>query len=68
MMVLITYDVNTSSEDGKRRLRKVARICQNYGQRVQLSVFECIITAAQLRTLQAQLDKVIDKNTDSLRY
>lgn len=68
MMVLITYDVNTSTEEGKKRLRKVARICQNYGQRVQLSVFECIIDMAQLKVLQAKLEKVIDKNTDSLRY
>ncbi|MFN3308527.1 MAG: CRISPR-associated endonuclease Cas2, partial [Anaerolineales bacterium] len=68
MMVLITYDVDTSSEEGKKRLRKVARICQNYGQRVQLSVFECILDTAQLKILQAQLEKAIDKTTDSLRY
>lgn len=67
-MVLITYDVDTSSEEGKKRLRKVARICQNYGQRVQLSVFECILDTAQLKILQAQLEKAIDKTTDSLRY
>lgn len=68
MMVLITYDVNTGDDAGKKRLRKVAKACQDYGQRVQNSVFECIIDPAQLKMLQARLEKLIDKEKDSLRY
>ena len=68
MMVLVTYDVNTETEAGKRRLRKVAKQCQNYGQRVQNSVFECIIDTARLKLLQAALEKLIDPEKDSLRY
>lgn len=68
MMVLITYDVNTETEEGKKRLRKVAKACQNYGQRVQNSVFECVIDPARLKQLQAKLEKSIDKEKDSLRY
>ncbi len=67
-MVLITYDVNTETEEGKKRLRKVAKACQNYGQRVQNSVFECVIDSARLKQLQAKLEKLIDKEKDSLRY
>lgn len=67
-MVLITYDVSTETEGGKKRLRKVAKQCQNYGQRVQNSVFECIIDPAQLRMLQCKLENLIDKEHDSLRY
>ncbi len=68
MMVLITYDVNTQTPAGERRLRKVAKQCQNYGQRVQNSVFECIIDPARLKLLQASLEKLIDPAKDSLRY
>lgn len=68
MLVVITYDVNTESEGGQKRLRKVAKACQSYGQRVQNSVFECLIDTGQLRTLQARLEKIIDKEKDSLRY
>lgn len=68
MMVLITYDVNTETDAGKKRLRKVAKACQNYGQRVQNSVFECLIDPARLRQLQATLENLIDKDKDSLRY
>jgi len=68
MMVLITYDVNTETAAGQKRLRKVAKACQNYGQRVQNSVFECLIDPAQLKQLQATLEKLIDKEKDSLRY
>ena len=68
MMVLITYDVNTQSAAGQKRLRKVAKQCQNYGQRVQNSVFECIIDTARLKQLQAALEKLIDKDKDSLRF
>lgn len=68
MMVLITYDVSTDSEAGKSRLRKVAKQCQNYGQRVQNSVFECIIDLALLKQLQSKLEKIIDLEKDSIRY
>ena len=68
MMVLITYDVNTQTAAGKTRLRKVAKLCQNYGQRVQNSVFECIIDAARLKQLQAGLEELINSDKDSLRY
>lgn len=68
MMVLITYDVNTTDSAGKRRLRLVARQCQNYGQRVQFSVFECLVDAAQMRQLKHRLEEVIDPETDSLRF
>jgi len=68
MMVLITYDVNTESEAGKKRLRKVAKECENYGQRVQNSVFECIIDMARLKQVQNRLIKLIDLEKDSLRF
>lgn len=68
MMVLVTYDVSTETAAGRSRLRKVAKKCQDYGQRVQNSVFECIIDSAQLRQLQAILEKLIDPEVDSLRY
>jgi CRISPR-associated protein Cas2 len=68
MMVLITYDVSTETESGRRRLRKVSKKCQDYGQRVQNSVFECIIDPAQLKYLQDALLKIIDPDVDSLRY
>lgn len=68
MMVLITYDVNTVNDAGKRRLRAVAKQCQNYGQRVQNSVFECLIDAARLRHLKQRLTELIDVEKDSLRF
>ncbi len=68
MMVLITYDVNTETNEGKRRLRQVAKQCVNYGQRVQCSVFECSLDAAQLVQLQALLCGLIDPRKDSLRF
>jgi CRISPR-associated protein Cas2 len=68
MMVLITYDVSTETEGGKRRLRKVSKKCQDYGQRVQNSVFECVIDSARLKQLQAALEKTIDPEVDSIRY
>lgn len=67
-MVLITYDVNTETALGKKRLQKVAKQCKNYGQRVQNSVFECIIDAAQLKQVQNDLSKIIDREKDSLRF
>ncbi len=68
MMVLITYDVNTTTLAGQKRLRQVARHCQNYGQRVQNSVFECLVDSTQLRVLRDQLLEVIDPQRDSLRF
>lgn len=68
LLVLITYDVSTVSDGGKKRLRKVAKICQNYGQRVQNSVFECIVDATQFESLKFQLKQIIDENQDSLRF
>lgn len=68
MMVLITYDVNTETEAGKKRLHKVAKACQNYGQRVQNSVFECLIDAAQYRQLRHRLVQLIDPQKDSIRF
>lgn len=68
MLVVITYDVSTVSRAGQKRLRKVSKICQNYGQRVQNSVFECNVDAAQFTTLKLELINVIDENKDSLRF
>lgn len=68
MMVLVTYDVETTTSAGKRRLRMVAKVCQNYGQRVQNSVFECLVDPVQWKVLQSQLEKEIDPDKDSLRY
>jgi CRISPR-associated protein Cas2 len=67
MMVLITYDVNTETAAGKKRLYKVAKQCQNYGQRVQNSVFECLIDPARLKQLRSSLMKLMDLEKDSLR-
>lgn len=68
MLVVITYDVNTEDASGKRRLRKIAKQCVNYGQRVQNSVFECLLDAAQCRSLQAKLCDIMDPEKDSLRF
>lgn len=68
MMVLVTYDVNTETKAGKMRLRKMAKHCQNYGQRVQNSVFECIIDPGQLCQLQDGVHKIINSETDSVRF
>ena len=68
MMVLITYDVNTETDAGKKRLNKVAKQCQNYGQRVQNSVFECLIDGARFKQMQAALGALIDPKKDSLRF
>ncbi|MFT3951245.1 MAG: CRISPR-associated endonuclease Cas2 [Oscillospiraceae bacterium] len=68
MLVLITYDVNTETAAGKTRLRKVAKICVDYGQRVQNSVFECALSPAQLCVVKDKLLKVIHPATDSLRF
>ena len=68
MMVVIAYDVNTETSAGKRRLRQVARQCTNYGLRVQNSVFECLVDAAQWKQLQYRLQQLIDPEKDSLRF
>ena len=68
MLILITYDVNTSTPSGRRRLSKIAKICCNYGQRVQNSVFECDLNAAQLVMLKAKLLDIMDTECDSLRF
>lgn len=67
-MVLVTYDVRTSSPGGPRRLRRVAKSCQDFGQRVQFSVFEIEVDPHQWVTLKAKLEDSIDPSEDSLRY
>lgn len=68
MMVLVTYDVSTMSDGGTRRLRRVAKTCRDFGQRVQFSVFEIEVEPAQWAALKAQLETIINPETDSLRY
>lgn len=67
-MVLITYDVNTEDAAGRKRLRKIAKQCVNYGQRVQNSVFECLLDPAQCKRLQHELCLIMDEERDSLRF
>lgn len=68
MMVLVSYDVAVTMPGGKKRLRYVAKACKNYGQRVQFSVFECVVDPSQWIELKSKLESIIDKKTDSLRY
>ena len=68
MLILITYDVDTTTKAGEKRLRKVAKECVNYGQRVQNSVFECLLSEAQLVSLRAILSAIIDDTADSIRF
>lgn len=68
MMVLITYDVDTTTASGRKRLRQVAKQCVNHGQRVQQSVFECLLDPAQFIQLKSRLETIINEETDSLRY
>jgi CRISPR-associated protein Cas2 len=68
MMILITYDVSTTTPQGRKRLRQVAKQCVNYGQRVQNSVFECILDPAQFTMLKNKLESIINEEEDSLRY
>ena len=68
MLVLITYDVNTGDAAGRKRLRQIAKQCVNYGQRVQNSVFECMLDSAQCKLLQAKLLSIMDEQRDSLRF
>ena len=67
-MVLITYDVETISGTGAKRLRKVAKVCQDYGQRVQNSVFECRLTEAQFVILKNKIENIINLELDSVRF
>ena len=67
-MVLVSYDVSFENPDGRHRLRKIAKVCKNYGQRVQYSVFECVVDPAQWTKLKNKLEHLIDEETDSLRY
>ncbi len=68
MMVLITYDVETITPSGRKRLRLIAKQCVNFGQRVQNSVFECLIDPAKFTELRYRLESIIDPESDSLRY
>lgn len=68
MLVLITYDVNTKTPEGRRRLQRVAKQCENFGQRVQNSVFECVLEAAKCREVLYTLRDIIDIDKDSLRF
>jgi CRISPR-associated protein Cas2 len=68
MMVLITYDVETVTSAGEKRLRRVSKECQNYGQRVQNSVFECVVTEAQFVLLRNEIASIIDMEKDTVRF
>ena len=68
MFVLVSYDVSTEDKEGQKRLRRISKICQNYGQRVQYSVFECIVDPAQWTGLRSMLVDVMDAQKDSLRF
>ena len=68
MLVLITYDVNTETAAGRKRLRKVSKVCVDYGQRVQNSVFECVMDAALSCTVKHKLEQIVDPEKDSLRF
>lgn len=68
MQLLITYDVKTTTREGRRRLRRTAKVCLDYGQRVQNSVFECKVEPAQFIELKAKLIEIADLSTDSLRF
>ncbi|NMB38878.1 MAG: CRISPR-associated endonuclease Cas2 [Firmicutes bacterium] len=68
MMVLVTYDVNTQDSEGRRRLRLVAKTCVDFGQRVQNSVFECLVDPVEFARMRKRLESIIDYEKDSLRY
>ncbi len=68
MMVLVSYDVSTQDASGRRRLRRIAKLCENYGQRVQFSVFECLVDPAQWTCLRARLISEMEEEEDSLRF
>ena len=68
MLILITYDVNTETKEGRKRLRQVAKTCVKYGQRVQNSVLACLLDEAKYVTVKAELQNIIDEKSDSLRF
>ena len=68
MYILVTYDVDTTDKPGQRRLRRVAKACLDYGQRVQNSVFECELTEVQFCILKERIDEIIDHSLDSIRF
>ena len=68
MLVLVSYDVNTQDAEGRKRLRHIAKACENWGQRVQFSVFECMVDPAQWAALKAKLIALMDEEKDSLRF
>ena len=68
MLVLVVYDIRTISPEGCTRLRRVAKVCESVGRRVQNSVFECLLDTAQLRQLQTRLEREIDPEQDLIRY
>ena len=68
MYILVTYDVDTTDKYGQRRLRRVAKACLDYGQRVQNSVFECELTEVQLCVLKERIKEIIDQSLDSIRF
>ncbi|MEA5012887.1 MAG: CRISPR-associated endonuclease Cas2 [Angelakisella sp.] len=68
MMIVLTYDVSLTTEGGQRRLRKVSKLCERYGVRVQNSVFELLVDSGQLTTVQKALSKIIDHQQDSIRF
>lgn len=68
MMVIVTYDVNITSDGGARRLSQVSKACKNYGLRVQNSVFECVLDESQFCGLKNELSEIIDKKSDSIRF
>ena len=68
MLVLVSYDVNTQDAEGRKRLRNIAKICQNWGQRVQFSVFECIVDPAQWAAVKGRLIRTMNQQKDSLRF
>lgn len=68
MYILITYDVDTVSETGQKRLRQVAKVCKDYGQRVQNSVFECEVSEAQFVMLKSRIATIMDVQLDSVRF
>jgi CRISPR-associated protein Cas2 len=68
MLVLVSYDVNTNNKSGQRRLRRISKVCKDYGQRVQYSVFECVVDPTQWVKLKQKLLNEIDIEKDSLRF
>jgi CRISPR-associated protein Cas2 len=68
LLVVVSYDVNTQDREGRRRLRRVGKTCQNFGQRVQNSVFECLLTPAEWTRLRGRLCELINEEKDSLRF